>query len=165
MYCEEPTQIVDQKPATTLRCLKMRGGISAVLGSNIWTATKAISSTAMRVNNAIIRPLFHYRLSIHRNIKIMVRLTHSIRLATPLKCQQKTYHARYQYYSTEGVKLRQLLRPGELGCISVGNIETECNCHHRHSTKGQINVKAPPPRYIRGKGTTNQGSHNRRNAK
>ena len=59
IYCEEPTQKVAQKPATMLCCLKMRGGIVAVLGSNIWTATKATSNNAIRANSAIIRPLLH----------------------------------------------------------------------------------------------------------
>ena len=95
IYCEEPTQIVAQEAATILRCLKMRAGIVAVLGSNIWTATKATNNTPIRVNNATIRPLLHWRLSIQRKVKMMVWATHSIRLATPLKCQEKTDHTRY----------------------------------------------------------------------
>ena len=59
IYCEEPTKIVVQKAAMMLRCLKMRAGIVAVLGSNIWTATKATSNAPIRVSNAIIRPLLH----------------------------------------------------------------------------------------------------------
>lgn len=84
----------------------------------------------------------------HRKVKMMVRVTHSIRLATPLKCQQKTDHTRYQECSAKGIKSRQLLRPGELGCTSVGDLETEGNDDHRHATKGQIDIKAPPPRYF-----------------
>jgi hypothetical protein len=59
MYCEEPTKTVVQSPAMILRCLKTRGGIVAVLGRNIWTATKATSNTAIRVINAMMRPLLH----------------------------------------------------------------------------------------------------------
>ena len=59
MYDEEPMQRVAQKPPAMLRCLKMWGGIVAVFGSNIWMATKATSNTAIRVNNAMIRPLLH----------------------------------------------------------------------------------------------------------
>lgn len=80
-------QIVDQKPAATLRYLRIRGGIVAVLGSEAWTATKATSNTAMRVNNAMIRPLLHWRLLIQRNVEMFGGLTYSIRLTSPLKCQ------------------------------------------------------------------------------
>jgi hypothetical protein len=58
-YCKEPTQIVAQETATMLRYLKMRAGIVAILGSNIWTATKATSNTPIKVNNSMIRPLLH----------------------------------------------------------------------------------------------------------
>lgn len=88
-------QSVNQTPATMLRPLKIRGGIVAVAGSNIWTATKAISNVPVRTNNAMIRPLLRWRLSVHRKAKKMVRVTHSIGLATPLKYQQKTHHTRY----------------------------------------------------------------------
>ena len=59
IYCEDPRQRVAQKPAAMLCCLKIRGGIVAVLGSNIWTATKVTSNAAITVNNAMIRPLLH----------------------------------------------------------------------------------------------------------
>ena len=55
MYCEDPIQIVDQKPAATLRCLRRRGGIVAVLGSKLWTITNATKDIPVRVNNAMIR--------------------------------------------------------------------------------------------------------------
>ena len=58
-YCDAPMQRVAQEPAMMLRCLKNRGGIVAVLGSNIWIATKAMSNAAIRVNNAMMRPSFH----------------------------------------------------------------------------------------------------------
>jgi hypothetical protein len=154
-YSPEPTQVTAHKPATMHHCLKRRGGIIAVLGSNIWTATKATSNTLIRVNNAMIRASFHWRLLIHRKVKMMDGRAHSIRLATPLKCQHKTDHTRYQECSAKNIKLPQLLHPGEFGCISVGDLETEGNGDHRHSTDGQIDIKAPPPSYMCGKGTTN----------
>lgn len=139
----------------TLRRLKMRGGSVAVVGSHIWTATKPTSNTLIRVNTAMIRPLLHWRLSVRRKVKMTLRGTHRIRLATPLKCQQKTDHTRDQECRARGIQLRQLLHPGELGCISVGDLETEGHDDHRHAPEGQVDVKAPPPRYIGGKGTTN----------
>ena len=51
--------MVDQSPAATLRCLTMRGGIVAVLGSKIWAMTKAMSSGPVSVERAIMRPLLH----------------------------------------------------------------------------------------------------------
>lgn len=148
IYCEEPTQIVAQQAAMMLRFLKMRAGIVAVLGTNIWTATKATSNAPIRLNSAMIRQSLHWRLSIHQKVQMMVRATHSIRLATPLKCQQKTDHTRYQDCSAKGIKLRQLLHPGKLGCISVGDLKTEGDYGYRHGTEGQIDIKGPPPRYL-----------------
>lgn len=148
MYCEEPMQIVDQKLAATLRYLRMRGGIVAVLGSKAWTKRKATSNTPVRINNAMIRLLLHWRLSTHRKVEMIVWVTHGIRLATPLKCQYKTDHTRYQECSARSIKLRQLLRPGELERISVRDLEEEVNGDHRRATKRQIDIEAPSPRYI-----------------
>lgn len=52
--------------------------------------------------------------------------------------------------------MRQLLRPGELACILIGDLEGEEYSDHRHATEWQIDIKAPSPRYIGGKATTNQ---------
>ncbi len=91
-------------------------------------------------------------------------VTHRIRLATPLKCQDKTDHSRYQDRSAQGIKLQQLFCHGELGCFAFGNLETEENDDGCSATERQVEIKAPPPRYIRSKGTTDQRSHDRGNS-
>lgn len=60
MYWDAPMQMVAQQPAAMLRCLKMRGGIVAVLGRRIWMAAKATSKMPARVNSAMIRPELHW---------------------------------------------------------------------------------------------------------
>jgi hypothetical protein len=53
-------QMVHQHPAAMLRCLAILGGIVAVLGRSICTATKATANTPEMVNNAMMRPPLHY---------------------------------------------------------------------------------------------------------
>ena len=84
--------------------------------------------------------------------------THCIRLAAPLKCQDKTDHSRYQDRGAEDIKLQQLFFQGELGCFAFGDLETKDDDDGCGATERQVEVKAPSPGYIRSKGTTDQGA-------
>ena len=79
---------------------------------------------------------------------MMAAVTHSIRLPTPLKCQQKTDHTGNKDGSADSIKLRQLLRPRKFGGVSVRNLETECNDRYGYPTEGEIDIETPSPRYI-----------------
>lgn len=106
MYWDAPMQMVAQQPAAILRCLKIRGGIVAVLGRRTWMAAKATSKTPPRVNSAMIRPEFHWRQSVHGfKVETMLWETHGIRVAAPLECQQETDHARDQSCGSKDIKL------------------------------------------------------------
>lgn len=88
-YIPAPTKDICQKPATTLRCLKSRGGTMAVFGRKTWIATKAIRRIDIMVRRAMTRPLFHWISLMHDWCPLRVSLT---AYCCPPHCNASTKH-------------------------------------------------------------------------
>lgn len=159
-------QIVEKKPARMLRCIKILGGIVAVLGKKIWTKTNPNSRTPARTSRVIMRLSFHCnRVQYPYQIIIFEIQAHRILQATPLQRQDQTDGARHNQRSAIKIQLRQLGLGREFRRLSIWDLQKKQYHHHSHSSQREIDVKAPSPTDLRSECSSQQRPNHRSKAK
>lgn len=143
----------------------MCGGTVAVSGFRICTATKATRRIAERVKRRTTRHALHYD-KVSGTVQDILRVdlkhqTYRRGRASSLQREQQTDDTGHERSRSEQIKLRNLGLERQLGRISIRYVEKENNRDYGEASEPQVDVKAPPPRNLCRKHTTQQRADDR----
>lgn len=85
--------------------------------------------------------------------------------AAPLECQTQRHDTWHKSRDAEGIDFANLLRDRQGCCCGVRNVEQEDDDNQCRKANRKVDKEAPSPRYIRRKSTSDQGTHDRGDAK